>query len=276
MLRDIGKYKDKAKQLRKDILYMTTKANAGHVTSSFSCTELFVALYYGGILKHNPGDPNWDDRDFFIYSKGHASPIFYCILADLGYFPKEELDLFAQAGGKFGVLLRASIPGVEITSGSLGHGLGIAAGVAEGLILDKKDNKVFCMLGDGECREGSIWEAAMHIGSRGLKNIITIVDKNQLAAVHFTEEEAPIEPLDKKFESCGFTSLRINGHDFSEIFAAFDEVEKKNTPGVIIAETIKGKGVSFIENKPFMHGCAVGKKDLEKALAEVEAGLLYE
>jgi transketolase len=276
MARDIEKYKEKAKQLRKDILYMTTKANAGHVTSSFSCTELLVALYYGGILKYNPENPGWSDRDFFIYSKGHASPILYCILADLGYFPKSDLDFFAQAGGKFGVLLRADVPGVEITSGSLGHGLGIAAGIAESFVLDKKDNKVFCMLGDGECREGSVWEAAMHIGSRRLKNIITIVDKNQLAAVHFTEEEAPIEPLDKKFESCGFTALRINGHDFSAIFTAFDEVKEHDKPSVIIAETIKGKGVSFIENKPFMHGCAIGEKNLRKAIAEVEKGLLYE
>jgi transketolase len=273
MIRDIAKYKEKAKQLRKDILYMTTKANAGHVTSSFSCTELFVALYYGGLLKFDVNNPKWEGRDYFIYSKGHASPILYCVLADLGFFPKEELNFFAQAGGKFGVLLKADVPGVEITSGSLGHGLGIAAGVAESFILDKKNNRVVCMLGDGECREGSIWEAAMHIGSRGLKNIVTIVDKNQLAAVHFTEEEAPIEPLDKKFESCGFTTLRINGHKFSEIFAAFDEAEKKRMPSVIIAETIKGKGVSFIENKPFMHGCAVGEKDLERALAEVEKGL---
>jgi transketolase len=276
LMAEIEKYKNIAKQLRKDILNMTTKANTGHVTSSFSCTELFVALYYGGLLKYDVNNPEWEGRDYFIYSKGHASPIIYCILADLGFFPKEELDLFAQAGGKFGVLLKADVPGVEITSGSLGHGLGVAAGIAEGFVLDKKDNRVFCMLGDGECREGSVWEAAMHIGSRGLKNIVTIVDRNQLAAVHFTEEEAPIEPLNKKFEACGFMALRINGHDFSEICAAFDEVEKQNVPCVIIAETIKGKGVSFIENKPFMHGCAVGKNDLERALVEVEKGLLYE
>jgi transketolase len=276
MTAEIENYKSKAKQLRKDILRMTTKANAGHVTSSFSCTELFVALYYGGLLKYDAKNPKWEDRDYFIYSKGHASPIIYCVLADLGFFPKEELNLFAQAGGKFGVLLKADVPGVEIISGSLGHGLGIAAGIAESFTLDKKKNKVFCMLGDGECREGSVWEAAMHIGSRKLKNIVTIVDKNQLAAVHFTEEEAPIEPLDKKFEACGFTAFRINGHNFSEIFSAFNEVERQDVPCVIIAETVKGKGVSFIENKPLMHGCAVGEQDLEKALAEVEKGLLYE
>jgi transketolase len=129
------------------------------------------------------------------------------------------------------------------------------------------------MLGDGECREGSIWEAAMHIGSRHLKNIVTIVDKNKLAAVHFTEKEAPIEPLDKKFEACGFSTIRINGHDFTEIFTAFTKVESFEKPCAIIAETIKGKGVSFIENQPFMHGCAVKETDLKKALAEVERGL---
>jgi transketolase len=271
---DYATLHDKAKQLRKDILRITTRAGTGHVTSSFSCVELFVALYYGGLLRYDASNPDWPGRDYFIYSKGHASPILYCLLADLGFFPKADLELFGQAGGKIGVLLRADIPGVEVTSGSLGHGLGIAGGVAEALRMDGKPNKVVCMLGDGECREGSVWESAMYIGSRNLHNVVTIVDKNRLAAIHFTEDEAPIEPLDDKFRACGFEAVRIDGHDFTQIFPALDAAWKADLPTVIIAETVKGKGVPFIENKPLMHGVAVDERDLERAIEEIDKGLL--
>ncbi|WP_110955296.1 transketolase [Anaerosinus massiliensis] len=265
----------KAMQLREDILRMTTKAGIGHVTSSFSCTELLVSLYYSGLINYNNKDCKWTGRDYFIYSKGHANPILYCILADLGFFPKRDLELFAQAGGKLGVLLKADVPGAEIISGSLGHGLGIAAGVAEALKLNKKENMVYCMIGDAECREGSIWESAMHIGYRKLTNLVTIVDRNQLGAVHFTEREAGIESLDEKWDAFGFDVKRVNGHSFPEILAAIGnpKVEKREKPLLIIADTVKGKGVSFIENEPFMHGCAVKEKELSRAIEEVRRGL---
>lgn len=274
-MRDIEFLKRKSMELREMVLRITTKAGKGHVTSSFSAMELLVSLYYTDLMKIGAKDCKSEERDYFIYSKGHASPGLYCILADLDFFPKEELDLFAQAGGKMGVLLKADVPGVEVTSGSLGHGLGIAAGIAEALKMDGKDNLVYCMLGDAECREGSIWEAAMHVGFRKLNNLITIIDCNRLGAIHFTEEEAGIEPLAEKWVAFGFEVKRINGHNYLEILEALGEprVRIDERPLLIIADTIKGKGVSFIENKPFMHGCAVAEKDLDKAIAEVYGGL---
>ena len=265
----------KAMELREQVLRITTKAGTGHVTSSFSAMELLVALYYTGLLRIDPKNCKAEDRDYFIYSKGHASPGIYCILADRGFFPREDLELFAQAGGKVGVLLKADVPGVEVTSGSLAHGLGISAGIAEAFRMDGKDNLVYCVLGDAECREGAIWEAAMHIGYRGLNNVITIVDCNQLGATHFTEREAGIEPLEDKWRSCGFDTRRICGHDFHEIALALGNPHESlpSKPLCVIADTVKGKGVSFIENQPFMHGCAVKTERLEEAIAEVRGGL---
>lgn len=273
-MKDIQGLKEKAKQLRKDILTMTTKAKIGHVTSSFSCTELMTALYYADILKYKADDYKWDGRDYFILSKGHANPVFYCILADLGFIPKEELDRFSQAGGNIGVLLRGDIPGTEITSGSLGCGLGIAAGIAHGLHMDQQDNKVVCMVGDAECREGAIWESAMHIGTTQLNNLITIVDKNGLGATHFLKDEAGIDPIEEKFASFGFDVIHIDGHNFKQILDALKGLhsEKREKPLAIIADTVKGKGVSFIENVPLLHGAAVKEEQLEAALKEVEEG----
>ncbi len=265
----------KSIELREKVLRITTKAGTGHVTSSFSAMELLVALYYTGLLRYDSNNETADDRDYFIYSKGHASPGIYCILADVGFFPEQDLDLFGQAGGKIGVLLRPDIPGVEVTSGSLGHGLGIAAGLAEGLRMDGKDNLVYCMLGDAECREGAIWESAMHIGYRGLNNIITIIDRNWLGATHFTEQEAGLESLEEKWRAWGFETKRIQGHCYSEIQSAFGDPHQTlpEKPLCIIADTVKGKGVSFIENQPFMHGCAVPQARLDEAIAEVRGGL---
>ena len=265
----------KAMELRESVLRITTKAGTGHVTSSFSAMELLVALYYTDLLRVSPETRLSPDRDYFIYSKGHASPGIYCILADLGFFPKDDLKLFAQAGGKVGVLLKPDVPGVEATSGSLGHGLGIAAGIAEALRLDGRDNLVYCMLGDAECREGAVWEAAMHIGFRKLNHVITMIDCNTLGATHFVEKEAGIEPLEDKWRACGFETVRINGHDFRAIAGALGNPHKRlpNKPLCLIADTVKGKGVSFIENQPFMHGCAVKAERLEEAVAEVRKGL---
>lgn len=275
-MEDVKHLIEKARQLRIDVLNMTTKAGTGHVTSSFSCTELLVALYYAGIMKYDPKNYNWSGRDYFIFSKGHANPILYCILADLGFFPREELDSFCQSGGKFGVLLKADVPGAEIVAGSLGCGLGIAAGLAQAFRIDKKNNKVFCMVGDGECRQGAIWESAMHVGFQKLTNLITIVDRNHLACTHFTEEEAGVEPLKEKWEACGFEAICINGHSFYEILSVLGNLDnrKNDKPLAVIADTIKGKGVSFIENQPLMHGAAVRPEDLERAIVEIKRGLI--
>lgn len=271
---NIEELKQKSKELRENVVRMTTKAGTGHVTSSFSCVEIMTALYYGDLLRYKSDKPQWEERDYFILSKGHANPVFYCILADLGFFHKEELDNFCQSEGKIGVLLRGDIPGAEITSGSLGCGLGIAAGIAQGLKIDNKRNKVVCMLGDAECREGAIWEAAMFIGYNRLNNMTVIVDRNNLGATHFVEEEAGIEPIDDKWRAFGFDVRRINGHSFDDIFMAFNDFHnyQSDKPLAIIADTVKGKGISFIENQPFMHGVAVSQSDLERGITEIREG----
>lgn len=273
-MREIEGLKQKAKELRYQVVRMTTKAGTGHVTSSFSCTEIMTALYYGDLLRYKADEPQWDERDYFILSKGHANPIFYCILADLGFFSKDELEHFCQPGGRIGVLLRGDIPGTEITSGSLGCGLGIAGGIAQGLKIDRKENKVVCMLGDAECREGAVWEAAMFAGYGKLDNLTVIVDRNQLGATHFIEKEAGIEPFDDKWKAFGFEVKHINGHDFESIFEALQHLCDRNQdkPLAIIADTVKGKGISFIENQPFMHGVAVKEADLERGMAELREG----
>lgn len=269
-MNEIQMLKKKAKELREEVIRMTSDAGTGHVTSSFSCMELLVALYYGQILKYNANQPNWDGRDYFILSKGHANPALYAILADLGYIEKEELDKFCKGNGKLGVLLRGDIPGTEIVSGSLGCGLGIACGLAEAFKIDDVGNKVYCLLGDAECREGAIWEAAMHAGYRKLNNLVVVVDKNNLGATHFVSKDAGIDPIDLKWKAFGFNIININGHDYTEILNAYNTCS--NMPTAIIANTIKGKGVSFIENQPFMHGVAIRKDKMERAIREVREG----
>ena len=269
-IEEIDKLEEKANYIRNQILDMCVRAGTGHVTSSFSCTEIFVALYYGGILRYDVSNPEWEERDRFILSKGHASAILYPVLADLGFYPKSELDKFCQVGGIFGVHLQNDIPGVEITSGSLGHGLGIAAGIALAAKMDKKPYMIFTLLGDGECYEGSVWESAMFTSHHELNNLIAIVDRNRLCATDFTEKAVRLDPLDKKWEAYGWEVATINGHSFEEIFSSLGEFRSRrlNKPLVIIANTIKGKGVSFMENQPLWH--AVAPKGKEAEMAKIE------
>lgn len=270
---NIEKLKQKAKYLRHQVLDMCVKAGTGHVNSCFSCVEIMTALYYGGILRFDPKNPKWPERDRFILSKGHASPLLYVILADLGFFPKEELNKFNQADGKFSVHLQHDVPGVEITSGSLGHGFGVAAGMALAGKLKRELYMVFVLLGDGECYEGSIWETAMFAGHNRLNNLIAIVDRNYLCATDFTENIVGLEPLDEKWKSCGWRVININGHSFEEIFSALRgfRSRKSTQPLVIIAQTRKGKGVEFLSDAPLWHSQAPkgekaidAKKELEK------------
>jgi len=267
MLDTIDDLKKKSHYIRNKVLDMCIQARTGHVTSSFSCTEIMIALYYGGIFRHNPSEPKWPERDRFILSKGHASPLLYAVLADLGYFPKKELDRFCQADGIFGVHLQNDVPGVEITSGSLGQGFGIAAGMALAAKMDKKKYKIFTLLGDGECYEGSVWETAMFTSHHQLNNLIAIVDRNYLCVTGFTEEIVRLNPLDERWKAFGWNVVNINGHSFEEILPALNKVYDK--PFVIIANTIKGKGVSFMENKPLWHGLAPQGEDAEKAKIEL-------
>ena len=271
----IRKLKEKAKHIRKLILKMCAAAGTGHVTSSYSCTEILVALYYGNILRFDPMNPKWEGRDRFILSKGQASVILYPILADLGFFPLEDLDDFCQADGKFGVHLQHSVPGVEITAGSLGHGIGVATGIAHAAKLNRELHITVTLLGDGECYEGSVWEAALFASHNRLNNLVAIVDRNHMCATDFTENAVELEPLNDKWSSFGWNVVEINGHSFEEIFCALDGVRsrKSSRPLVIIADTVKGKGVSFMCDHPLWHAAAPKGEQIEAARAELEGGL---
>lgn len=250
--------KEKAKYLRLETLDMCVGAKTGHVTSSFSSAEILSVLYYGGILSYDIKNPIWDERDRFILSKGQASPILYVALADLGFYPKDWLKTFCKPDGKFGVHLQNDVPGVEITSGSLGHGLGIGTGLALAAKMDKKNYFTFVLLGDGECYEGSVWESAMFASHNNLNNLIAIVDRNWQCATAFTEDCVKLNPLDEKWRSFGWDVKNINGHSIEELLDAFEgyKCHKRNNPYVIVADTVKGKGSPYIESKVAWHAKA--------------------
>ena len=255
MLTTIKELEEKATYIRKLILEMCCRAGTGHITSSFSCTEILVALYYGGVLRFNPKEPKWPERDRFILSKGQASVVLYPVLADAGFFPKDDLKTFCLADGKFGVHLQHDVAGVEITSGSLGQGFGIATGMALAAKMNKELHMTYALLGDGECYEGSIWEAAMFASHNRLNNLVAIIDRNFLCATNFIENMVSLEPLEDKWTAFGWNVVNIDGHDFGQILSALKDVRsrKSNKPLAIIAETVKGKGVDFISYKPLWH-----------------------
>lgn len=255
-------YKAKAHSLRKSMFEMCVKAGDGHVTSSLSCTEILMVLYYE-IMNNNPKDPEWKDRDRFILSKAQASPMLYTILADLGYFPREEMQRFAQKDGIFGVHLQKTVPGAEITAGSLGHGFGIAAGVALKAKLDRNLFMTYTLLGDGELYEGSVWETAMFAAHHNLNNLVGIVDRNFQCTMDFTENLLALEPLDDKWKSFGWNVFRIDGHNTMELEKTLQKARSRfnNKPTMVIADTVKGKGIDYLSYKPIWHGSAPIKEE---------------
>ena len=277
MIKTIEELKLKAADIRRMILNMCIKAGTGHVTSSLSCVEILVALYYAGIMKYDPRKPDWADRDRLILSKAQASPTLYSILADCGYFDREWLDGFAQVNGKFGVHLQGTIPGVEISCGSLGNGFGTGAGIALGAKMNRQLFMVFAVLGDGELYEGSIWETAMFAAHNKLNNLVAIVDRNYLCTTDFTENLIQLEPLDEKWRSFGWDVKHINGHSLEEIIGTLQNIHNRPSarPLVVIADTVKGKGVESLSKFPMFHGIAPKGKDAEKALRELERGFCY-
>jgi transketolase len=250
---------------------MCVAAQTGHVTSSFSAVEIMACLYFGGILRHRPGNPAWAARDRFVLSKGQASPLLYVVLAEAGFFPRRWLRSFCAKDGHFGVHLQENVPGVEITSGSLGHGLGISTGMALAARMDKKDSLTYCLLGDGECYEGSVWEAAMFAAHHNLDNLVAIIDRNRLCVTNFTEELVRLAPLDEKWRSFGWDVRTVDGHNVGELLEALADVRARRTgrPYVLIAETVKGKGVSFLENQILTHGIAPRGQEADRAKAEL-------
>lgn len=262
----------KSYQIRKSVLEMCIKAGTGHVTSSLSCIDILVALHYGNIMKTDPKNPDWEERDRFVLSKGQASPALYAILADLGYFDQRELEKFAQRGGKFGVHLQNDVPGVEITSGSLGQGFGVAAGMAYGAKMNRENHLIFTLLGDGECYEGSIWETAMFASHNRLNNLIAIIDRNYLCVTDFTENIVELEPLKDKWTAFGWEVRRINGHAFEEILNSLSHIRSRRStkPLMIIADTVKGEGIEKISNIPLWHGASPKGKDAEECRLALE------
>ncbi len=259
-----------AKMLKRKTLEMCSKAGCGHVNSSFSIAEILTILYFGGVLRHDPQKPEWEERDRLILSKGQASPILYATLATEGYFPESWLSTFSKPGGKFAVHLQDDVPGVELSTGSLGHGLGVSCGMALGLKLKNELPLVFCILGDAECYEGSIWEAALVASHNNLNNLIVFLDRNCLGATDFTENMCALEPFEEKWLSFGWDTARINGHSFAELEIALRNIRgrKSNKPYIIICDTIKGNGIKELENSPFWHSRCPSPEHAAKILEE--------
>lgn len=267
---DIKFLKQKAKTLRIEILKMLTCAGSGHTGGSLSAADIVTALYFYK-MKHNPKDPKWTERDRFILSKGHAAPLLYAALALSGYFDRSLLRTLRKIGSPLqGHPCSKMLPGVEISTGSLGQGLSIANGIAMGLKLDGFKSRVYCLLGDGEIQEGQVWEAAMTASHYKLDNLCAIIDNNELQIDGYCCDVMCIEPIVEKWESFGWHVIDINGHDMKTIIYALDKAETiKGKPTIIVARTVKGKGVSFFEGKAQYHGIAPNKEELEMALKEL-------
>jgi len=274
---ELREFESISKNLRKRILTMVYKAQSGHVGGALSAIDLLLVLYKK-IMKISPQwntDKEWQKRDRFVLSKGHASAALYSVLCEFGYFCPTEIDSFRQLGSKLqGHPNNEYVPGVEVPSGSLGQGLSLANGIALALKLDKNPAKVFALMGDGELQEGQIWEAAMSSKHYKLDNLVGIVDRNRLQIDGDTEKVMGLEPLVDKWRAFGWETLEINGHDYQEIYEAFKKASllgsEKNSPVVIIANTIKGKGVSFMENNAGWHGKAPNEDEFNRAINELK------
>ncbi len=270
---DIAFLNEMAKQLRIEILKMLTKAGSGHTGGSLSAADIVTALYFYK-MKHDPKNPKWKERDRFILSKGHAAPVLYTVLSITGYFDKSLLNTLRQINSLLqGHPCCKSLPGIEVSTGSLGQGLSVANGMALGLKLDGIPSRVYCLLGDGEIQEGQVWEAAMTASHYKLDNLCAIIDNNDLQIDGYCAEVMNIAPIDEKFKAFGWNIFKIDGHKMEEIIYALDEAEKiKGKPTLILAKTIKGKGVSIFEGKAKYHGIAPTAEELEIAIKELNNG----
>ncbi len=268
--RDIAFLREQARIIRVEILKMLEQSGSGHTGGSLSSADIVSALYFYK-MKHRPDDPKWNSRDRFILSKGHAAPLLYTVLALTGYFDKFLLGSLRKIGSPLqGHPSSKMLQGVEVSTGSLGQGLSIANGMALGLGLDNSQSRVYCLLGDGEIQEGQVWEAAMTASHYFLDNLCAIVDLNDLQIDGKCSDVMKIEPVPQKWKAFGWHVFEIDGHDMDEIVNALDEAEKiKGKPSVILAKTIKGKGVSFFEGKAEYHGITPTKEELQKALKEL-------
>jgi transketolase len=258
-----------ARQIRRLIIQMLAKAGSGHPGGSLSATDLITALYFN-VLRFNPADPQWPDRDRFHMSKGHCCPLWYAVLAQTGYFPKEKLFTLRNLGSILQGHPDRKTPGVESASGSLGQGLSIALGMSLAAKVDKKDYRVYCLLGDGELQEGSVWEAAMACAHFSCDNLCAILDANGCQIDGRCKDIMGLEPLAAKWQAFGWQVIEINGHDMLQILSAYEQAKTvKSKPTIIIARTIKGKGVSFMEGVVGFHGRAPTEEEAQRALEEL-------
>ena len=270
-------FERKALWVRNKVLEIAVSVNSGHVTTAFSQAELLVALYNGKILNYDPKDPEWDQRDRFILSKGQGGIGIYPVLADNGIIPMEDLDNFTGPGSVLGVHAEWQIPGIEVLTGSLGHGFPMATGMAQAAVNDNKDHLIFCLLGDAELYEGSNWEAATFAGHMKYSNLICIIDRNGQGVLGHTDKiESPsdgprLNPLDDKFRSFGFDVRVINGNRFEEIFDALSDIRERKgkKPLMIIANTKKGKGSKLLEGQRLWHYRVPKEEELEQVLKDL-------
>jgi transketolase len=270
---DISELEKIAKELRNKILNIIFHAGSGHPGGSLSATDILTAIYFGGILQYNPNNPSDPNRDRFILSKGHASALMYCVLARAGYFSDKKLQEYRKIDSELFLSghPHPKTPGVEIASGSLGQGLSVGHGIALGARVDRLNYNVYVVLGDGEIQEGQIWEAAMSAAKFNSTNLIAIIDNNKVAQDNLTKDLKNIEPLDEKWSSFGWDVHRIDGHSMIDIMKTLSLPLHSNKPRIIIADTVKGKGVSFMEGNKGWHGVAPNEDDLKKALIELES-----
>lgn len=269
-MRDISFLKEKAKEIRKSIVSMICVAKSGHPGGSLSATDILTALYFSE-MNIDPANPKMEGRDRFVLSKGHAAPGLYATLAERGFFPKDDLNTLRQFGSKLqGHPDMKKLPGVEISTGSLGQGLSVANGMALNAKIYGENYRVFAMLGDGEIQEGQIWEAAMTAAHYNLNNLCVFLDHNDLQIDGNVSKIMGIEPLKDKWKAFGWNVVEIDGHNFEEIFSALDNAKNcKDKPTMVIAKTIKGKGVSFMENVCGFHGVAPTVEEKDRALCEL-------
>jgi len=266
----INELEKKAKEIRRLIIQMLAKAGSGHPGGSLSATDLITVLFFS-VLRHNPKDPSWPNRDRFHMSKGHCCPLWYAVLAQTGYFPKERLWTLRQLGSVLQGHPDRRTPGVDVASGSLGQGLSVGLGMSLAATIDKRDYRVYVLLGDGETQEGNVWEAAMASSHYRCDNLCAILDYNGFQIDGKTEDIMELEPLVAKWQAFGWHTLEIDGHNMSQILTAYQEAESmKGKPSIIIAHTTKGKGVSFMENVVDFHGRAPTKEEAQRALKELE------
>ncbi len=260
-----------ARRIRRHIVEMTGAAKSGHPGGSLSAVEILTTLYFGGVMRHDPRRPDWPDRDRFLLSKGHACPVLYAVLAECGYTPVEELKTLRRLGSIYqGHPDRRYIPALEASTGSLGQGLSLGIGMGLAARLDRRPTRVYVVLGDGEIQEGQIWEAAMFGAYHKVDNVVAIVDYNKIQLDGFVKDIMDVAPLAAKWRGFGWHTLELDGHSLPALRAAFDEAAAtKGEPTVIVAHTVKGKGVSFMENNPKFHGVAPTAEEVATALQEL-------